>query len=146
MITATFAIILDGIFLPMQLIYGGKTEQSLRRGVRFPRTFSLSVNEKHYSNEKEVLKHLNEVILPCIEAGRERLGVGEEQGALVLMDVFRSQMMDTVFRKPDDHNTKLQKVQANMTYLYQPLDAHGSVNGEAKKFMKQKFTRWYSLR
>ena len=52
MITATFAISLNGTFLPMQLIYGGKTKQSLPRGVRFPDSFSLSVNEKHYSIEK----------------------------------------------------------------------------------------------
>ena len=46
------------------------------------------VNEKHYSNENEVLKHVNEVILSYIEAKRERLGVGEEQAALVIMDVL----------------------------------------------------------
>ena len=76
MITATFAITLNGTFLPMQLIYGGKTKQSLPRGVRFPDSVSLSVNEKHYSNEKEVLNHLEEVINPYIIAERERLGVG----------------------------------------------------------------------
>ena len=144
MITATFAITLNGTFLPMQLIYGGKTKQSLPRGVRFPDSFSLSVNEKHYSNEKEVLKHLEEVINPYIIAERERLGVGREQAALVIMDVFRGQMTDPVFQKLDDNNTKLRKVPANMTYLYQPLDAQASVNGESKKFMKQKFTNWYS--
>ena len=89
------------------------------RWERFPRTFSLSVNEKQY-NEKEVLKHLNEVILPYIEAEKERLGVGEEQTALVLMDVFRGQMTDTIFRKLEDLNTKLHTVPAIMTYLYQP--------------------------
>ena len=144
MITATFAITLDGTFLPMHLIYGGKTKQSLPRGVRFSDSFSLSFTEKHYSNEKEVLKHLEEVINPYIIAERERLGVGREQAALVIMDVFRGQMTDPVFQKLDENNTKLRKVPANMTYLYQPLDAQGSVNGESKRFMKQKFTNWYS--
>ena len=143
MVTATFAITLNGTFLPMQLIYGGKTKQSLPRGVRFPDSFSLSVNEKHYSNEKEVLNYLEEIINPYIIAERERLGVGREQAALVIMDVFRGQMTDPVFQKLDDNNTMLLKVPANMTYLYQPLDAQGSVNGESKKIMKQKFTNWY---
>ena len=111
--------------------------------MRFPDSFSHSVNEKHYSNEKEVLKHLEEVINPYIIAQRERLGVGREQTALVITDVFRGQMTDPVFQKLDDNNTKLRKVPANMTYLYQPLDAQGSVNGESKRFMKQKFTNWY---
>ena len=114
MITATFAITLNGTFLPMQLIYGGKTKQSLPPGVRFPDSFSLNVNEKHYSNEKEVLKHLEEVINPYIIAERERLGVGREQAALVIMDVFRGQMTDPVFQKFDDNNTKLRKVPAYM--------------------------------
>ena len=50
-ITTTFTITLDGKFLGMQLIYGGKTNQSLPR-YQFPKEFSISVNKKHYSNEK----------------------------------------------------------------------------------------------
>ena len=41
-ITATFAVSLDGKFLPMQLIYGGKTKQSLPQ-FKFPDSFSLNV-------------------------------------------------------------------------------------------------------
>ena len=51
-ITATFGITLDNSFLPMQLIYGGKTTQSLPK-FKFPSSFSLSVNEKHFSNTNE---------------------------------------------------------------------------------------------
>ena len=40
--TGTFTVSLKGGFLPMQLIYGGKTNQSL------PESFSLSVNPKQY--------------------------------------------------------------------------------------------------
>ena len=48
--TATFSIILDNKFLPIQLIYQGKTGQSLPK-VKFPDDFPLSVNESHYSKE-----------------------------------------------------------------------------------------------
>ena len=54
-ITATLASILDGKFLGMQLIYGGKTNQSLPF-YQFPKKNSFSVNKKHYSNEKESIK------------------------------------------------------------------------------------------
>ena len=37
-ITATFAVTLSGKFLPIQLMYGGKTEQSLPR-YKFPDSF-----------------------------------------------------------------------------------------------------------
>ena len=48
-ITGTFIVTLDGQFLPMQLIYGGKTLKSLPN-FEFPDSFSLSVNPKHFSN------------------------------------------------------------------------------------------------
>ena len=51
-VTSTFAISLQGDFLPMQLIYGVKTRKCLPR-FKFPKKFSLSYNETHYSNEKE---------------------------------------------------------------------------------------------
>ena len=54
---------LDGKFLPMQLIYGGKTWKSILT-VTFPRGILLSVNLKHCSNEEETLKLLKEVIVP----------------------------------------------------------------------------------
>ena len=51
-ITATFGVTLSNDFLPMQLIYGGKTEQSFPK-FNFPDSFSLSANPKHFSNTEE---------------------------------------------------------------------------------------------
>ena len=45
-ITATFTVSFDGTFLPMQLIYGGKTTKSLPK-FKFASSFSLSVNPTH---------------------------------------------------------------------------------------------------
>ena len=45
MITTTFSIILTGEFLPIQLIYGGKTKKSIPAD-SFPSDFVISVNEK----------------------------------------------------------------------------------------------------
>ena len=65
-ITAMFSITLDNKFLPLQLIYKGKTNNSILK-VSFPEEFSLSGNEKKYSNEKESLKLLDEFILSYIQ-------------------------------------------------------------------------------
>ena len=46
-ITATFVETLDGSFLPYQLIYKGKTTQSLLK-LDFPNGFSLIVNKKTF--------------------------------------------------------------------------------------------------
>ena len=69
-ITATFSITFDNKYLPMQLIYKGKISQSLPK-VKFLDGFSLSGNESHYSNEKEFIKFLEEIILPYIRQERD---------------------------------------------------------------------------
>ena len=44
----------------------------------------------------------------------------------------------------NENNIKLQKVPANLTYLFQPLDVQGGPNGHSKSFMEKKFTLWYT--
>ena len=83
-ITATFSVTLDNKFLPMQLIYKGKTGQSLPK-VKFPNGFSLSDNESHYSNENEALKFVEEIILPYIRGEREKLGSVDQKALLTLV-------------------------------------------------------------
>ena len=50
-ITATFSITMDGQFLPMQIIYGGKTSKSIPR-VSFPDRFLVSANPKHLATRR----------------------------------------------------------------------------------------------
>ena len=60
---ATFVISLDGSFLPMQLIYDGKRQQTVSK-VEFPSSFPLSANPKHYSNTADSIKVINEILVP----------------------------------------------------------------------------------
>ena len=76
MITATFTITFDRHFLPMQLIYAGKTTKRLPR-VQFPASFSLSFNPKHYNNEEESIKVLSDIVIPYVAKEREKLGLNE---------------------------------------------------------------------
>ena len=71
-ITATFAETLDGSFLPFQLICKGKTTQSLPK-IDFPDGFSLSVNEKHFSNTQESIKFLKEIVISFVDKKRSEL-------------------------------------------------------------------------
>ena len=68
MITATVSITITGEFLPLQLIYGGKTKKSIPV-VSFPPDFVISANEKH-STEKEALNMFENVIIPYVEKQR----------------------------------------------------------------------------
>lgn len=65
-ITLNFVISLSGEFLPIQIIYSGKTTASQPCGVTFPRGFSVTQNPKHWSNEQETLKLIDEIIKPYI--------------------------------------------------------------------------------
>ena len=85
-ITGTFTITLNGHFLPMQLIYGGETKQSLPR-FKFPNGFLLSCNPKHFSNAMESIKLINEITIPYVQNQPRELGK-PKQASLVIMAVF----------------------------------------------------------
>ena len=90
--------------------------------VQFPSSFSFSFNPKHYSNEEESIKVLNDIIIPYVAKEREKLGLNEVQTTLLIMNVFKGQMTDPVLKVLSNNNILLQNVPANFIYLFQPLD------------------------
>ena len=141
-IAGTFGITLSNKFLPMQLIYGRKTAQSLPK-FKFPESLSLSANPKHFSNTTESLKLLDEIIILYVKNEREQLKLEPSQPALLILDAFSGQMTTPVTDKLAENHIKYVKVPANMTNLFQPLDL--TINRSTKAFMKKKLTEWYSL-
>ena len=103
---------MENKLLPMQLIYKGKTGQSLPK-IQFPSGFTFSANLKHYSNEMESLKFLKEIILPYVKTEREMLGL-ETQPALLIYNVFRGQTADKFLVVLKD-NILSTKIPPNMT-------------------------------
>ena len=71
-ITPTSGITYGNKSLPIQSIYKGKIERSLLRG-KYPGSFSLSANEKHFSNTHEYLKLLDKMVIPYVEKERQNL-------------------------------------------------------------------------
>lgn len=61
-----FGISLNNIFLPKQLDYAGKSEQSFPR-YKSLHEFSLSINPTHYFNSMESNKLTDEVIAPYLK-------------------------------------------------------------------------------
>ena len=114
-ITATFIIDVAGSFLPMQLIYGGKTNRSI---------------PKHYSNEEESRKIILDIISPHVKLVSEKLQLPDTVPALLIMDVFRGQMTKNVQDLLKELNILVSFVPNNMTHLFQPLDL--TVNSWAK--------------
>ena len=60
---------MNGKTFPLQAIYKGKTKQSLSK-VNFSTGFSLNANIQHHSKTQEVLKYLEEIFIPYVDAKR----------------------------------------------------------------------------
>ena len=80
----TLVISLAGEFLPLQIIYGGKTVASQPCGFNFPKGFCVSQNPNHWSNEQETMKLIENIISPYIVKKRAELKLPEAQKALVI--------------------------------------------------------------
>ena len=66
----------------------------------------------------------------------KELNLPETQKSLFVWDVFK------VTSKLSSMNGEALSIRANMTHLFQPLDL--TLNGEAMRFMKERFTKWYA--
>ena len=68
-------------------------------------------------------------------------GLGKEQMALVIMDVFTGQTTSKVKEFLQENKILPTNVIANMTRFYRPLDL--TVNRSVKRFIAKKFNGWY---
>ena len=82
-ITATFIITLNGDFLPMQLIYAGKTIQNFP-WFKFSDSFWLSVNPSHFSNTTASIKVKEEVVVPFVNEQRRSLQLPSKAASIVM--------------------------------------------------------------
>ena len=94
MITATFAATLSGKFLPMQILYGGKTDRCHPKH-QFPSEFDIYHNPNHWANEC-ALRFIKKIILPYIKATSEEISK-PNQTAMVIFDVFKGQTTAAVY-------------------------------------------------
>ena len=139
-ITAVLCGSLTGDFLPLQLIYKGKTRRCHPRYV-FPSDWHVTQSPKHWSTEKTMIDYIDMIIVPYVEAQRDTLQ-NPTQAALVVMDNFRGQVTTAINDLLEAHNINVCLLPANTTDQLQPMDI--AVNKPAKDFLKQKFEHWYS--
>ena len=85
-ITGTFTITMSGQFLPMQLIYQGTTDRCL------PEDWDVTYTINNWSNESKAIQHLQTVVFPYIKKRKVELQLPENQKAMLIFDVFRSQV------------------------------------------------------
>ena len=84
----------------------------------------------------------NGIIAPYMKKETERQSLSLTQKGLVIMDVFKGQMISDVNESLTKNHLCVVNVPVNMTTcFYQPLDV--TVSGYCKKFLKEKFSNWY---
>ena len=142
-ITATFTVSATGSFLPIQLIYHGKTKRSLPN-YAFPRDFHVTFTENQWSNLEEYLALFQKIIFPYLRAKKAELGYPEEQFSLIIMDAFKGQDNVEMRSLCLENNCELVIVPHNLTNKFRPLDI--TINQKAKKFISHKFNKWYAER
>ena len=139
-ITATLAVTLSSDILPFQLIYQDKTSRSLPCA-KFPKGFLLSFNMSHWSNEKETLRFLKEVIEPYLSKKKKELGLPDSQKALLIWDDFKAQSTEDEMEELETQGIKDVPVPKNMTHLLQPLDL---TTNAVKNIEQCKFSNYFT--
>ena len=138
-ITAVFCGNMVGDFLPVQLVYQGRTNRCHPR-YKFPSEWHISHSPKHWSTEETMLQYMEIIIHPYVESVRCTLSC--DSPAVVIMDNFRAQVTQKVYELLDSHNIHTCVLPPNTTDRLQPLDI--AVNKPAKDFLRRRFDEWYA--
>ena len=139
LITAVFCGSLVGDFLPVQVIYQGKTVRCHPQ-FEFPPEWDITHSPKHWSNESTMIQYIEKIIVLYVNSVRE--STGNDTSAVIIMDNFKGQVTSPVNSLLEANNIHVCLLPPNTTDRLQPLDI--SVNKPAKDFMKRKFEEWYS--
>ncbi len=93
LITGCLLWLVVGDFLPIQVIYQGKTPRCHPR-YQFPPDWNITHSPKHWSNENTMIEYVKEIIVPYVRSTREAFQ--DDTPALIIMDNFKAQITSSV--------------------------------------------------
>lgn len=140
-ITATFSVSMTGTFLPIQLIYEGKTRRCLPN-YDFPNGFNVTYSPNHWSNTEKSVELFQKIIFPYFKTVKSSKKYPKEQMSLIIMDTFKGQENDIVLDLCKKHFCQVVIVPHNLTNKFQPLDI--TVNKPAKSFISNLYNEWFA--
>ena len=89
-ITEAFVVFATGSFLPIQLIYQGKSKRCLQKST-FPSNFHVTFTPNHWPNLEKREDQFKVIIFRYLSAKKKELGYPEDQRSLIIMDTFKGQ-------------------------------------------------------
>lgn len=142
-IPVTLCEFLDGVILPFQLTYTGKTERSLPK-FNFSGRFCLDFSEKHWSKETETIHQIINVLVPYIKKVKDEQALLEAQKNLLVWDASKVQSTDRVMDRLSKADIVSVIVWKIMTHLFQLLDLTTST--AFKNYKKRAFSEYLLAR
>lgn len=133
MITAIFCGTLCGDFLPLQLVYHGKTKRCHSK-YNFPEDLAHHTYTQPlvYRGDDEGLP----VLFPYIDRVRASYDLGDNYPALAIFVNFKGQITEDVLHLLEDHNVHSVRLPANCTDRLQLMDI--SVNKGSQRLYSAK--------
>ena len=116
-VAAIFCGALTGDFLPLLLVYKGKT-LLCHPHFEFPSRWHITESQKHWSSKQTILLYS---LLPYMKQVRERLHLGDDEPAVAIIDNFKGQITETVTSSLETNNVHVCLLPPNATNL-QPMD------------------------
>ena len=113
-ITATFTISISEEFIPIQVIYKGKTTRYLL-SYAFPKNFDITFSENHWSNTEKAIRFFKKVVFPCLKNVRQSKVYQNGQMSPVIMDTFKGQDNEEVAKICRENSCVLIIVPHNLT-------------------------------
>lgn len=142
-ITLLLAITKSGSLLSPQLIYAGKSDRCLPKGVDFPSSWDITYTESHWSNEESMVRFVENIIIPYVNGIRESLPLSKcNQEAVTIFGVYKAHQSPKLLELLKQNKIIPLFVPAYCTDKLQPLDL--AVNREYKEILKGHFHDWYT--
>ena len=132
---------MTGKFLPIKLIYEGKTPRCLPR-FDFPADFNVTFSDNHWSNTEKSNELFEKLFFWFLRQAKVSLKYPKEQMPLIIMDAFKRQDTDGILDLCGKHMCQVVIVPHNLTNKLQPLDI--TVSKPAKSFISNKYNEWLS--
>ena len=128
-----------GSFLPIQLIYQGKTKLSQAK-YNFPNEFHTTQTLNHWADENTSIEMIKKILIPNIKWKPEELNVPNKPW-LLICDIFKGHWTKAV-KNVNESSSKMFSVPNNWTNYFQRLNL--IVNKNSKDFVCKEAQSRYS--
>lgn len=143
-ITACIASSLDGTFLPLQLIFQGKTPRCLPNETlgSLAANFHLTFSENHWSNQKTMQEYVENVIVKYANRCVDKHGLHADAKIILVLDVWAVHKSEEFRRYLRTHHPRIHLVfvPANCTSRLQVADV--ALQRPFKSSIRTMFDEW----